>query len=756
VRAAAAALRFDAGPRRLRAVSRGVQIALTVGTPVYLALLAWVALGPAQDGVARAADLVVQPLLYGLATALVLLRGVADPAERGPWLWMGAGMAAYTAGTVLWLVQTGGSSVLSAADALFVVFYLCLGTGVVLLARRRLSAVTVGAAMDALAAALAVAALCVLLLLPAIVSSDWGGPLELAVQLAYPVGDAALVALAATVLALTRWQPGPTWTALTVAFIVLAAADAWYATASTADAYVTGGAIDALWWLAMGLLALAASTSERAARPVRPVGWRLVVAPVVIAMAGVAVLALLVLRLGGLTERTATALVLAACAVVALRVVLLTRHTQRLWRADGRALRVDPSTGLASRAEFDGRLTAAVAERPAGAVLVVEIVNLAEVSAVLGQEFARELVAEAGRRLRRTLGSADVIAREGAGAFAVVSVEAVDEYAVEDVARRLRDATDTPTMLAGVQVAAHARIGAALWPEHGDGPDLVRRAEAALRDAHTRGVACAVYRPSQDALRRRRLAIGGELRDAVDRAEFICHYQPKIEILTGRLVGVEALVRWEHPRRGLLMPDAFIPVAEQGALMPGVTVHVLDAALAQCRRWSHEGHPLPVAANLSARQVSDPELPRMIGNMLAHHRVDPGLIELEVTETAVMADPETARRVLGELAALGVGLSIDDFGVGQTSLRYLSELPVGCLKIDRAFVSGITTRAADRQIVEAICGLAQVLDLVVVGEGVEDAETATVLAGLGCTYAQGYHYGRPVPASDLVMAVPIA
>ena len=757
LRAVVTALEPRLGGPRMRRATRAAQVAMTALTPVYLAGLLWAALAGLPPAADQFFTMGVQNALYALAATTVLLRGVAARDERAAWLAIGMGLAAFTVGNVLWVAEAGVGgtpALLSISDMFFVALYPCLAVGVVLLARRRLAGIGAGAVMDALTGGLAVMALGIAVVVPPIVSHTGGGAADLVPLLMYPVGDMALLAIAVTIFGLTRWQPGLMWMILTAGFIAFAVADSWYAVASATGAYEAGSLVDAAWWCGVGLIALSSCVRERAARPVNPMGWRLIIGPIAMAMGAVALLAGLVVLHSSGAQAAAAVLALGAATVASVRVILLMRHTQRLWASEA-GVSPTAATGLATQAHFEERLAALTAERHAGAVLAVEITNLAEVNAVLGRDIGEDLMLTAARRMAQALGPADVITRGSAGDLNVLAAEVEDEYTLRRLMDRLRDAVDTPVMLGGVQVAAQARLGAVMWPEHGSGRGLVRRAEAALQDAAARGEHAALYRPAQDAVGRERLEIGGELREAVEHSEFVCHYQPKIEIHTGRLTGVEALVRRAHPRRGLLMPGAFIPVAEQGALMAGITVHVLEAALMQCRRWMRDGHPLAVAGNLSARQVGDPDLPRLIGGLLDRHRVPPELVELEVTETAVMADPRAAMRVLEELSTLGVGLTIDDFGVGQTSLAYLSGLPVQAVKIDRAFVSGVTTRAADRQIVRAICQLAEALGLHVVGEGVEDAETASVLLELGCHVAQGYYFGRPVPAADLVMAVPV-
>jgi EAL domain-containing protein (putative c-di-GMP-specific phosphodiesterase class I) len=255
-----------------------------------------------------------------------------------------------------------------------------------------------------------------------------------------------------------------------------------------------------------------------------------------------------------------------------------------------------------------------------------------------------------------------------------------------------------------------------------------------------------VYRPHHDQHSVQRLALAGELRRAIDNGELVLHYQPKIDVATGRIVGAEALCRWQHPSLGLIMPEDFVPMAEHTGLITPLTRRVLDLAVAQLARWRDAGTHLSVAVNLSARtfldsQLLEEELPRM----LEAHDVDPRLLELEITESMIVGDPQRARGVLEGLNDLGVRLAIDDFGTGYSSLAYLRELPVDEIKIDRSFVFEMTSNQSGETIVRSIIDLAHNLDMRAVAEGVEDEHRLTRLTGLGCDVAQGYHISRPLP-----------
>jgi len=245
-----------------------------------------------------------------------------------------------------------------------------------------------------------------------------------------------------------------------------------------------------------------------------------------------------------------------------------------------------------------------------------------------------------------------------------------------------------------------------------------------------------------------KLSLVGDLRRALDRGQLVLHYQPKVSVTTGDLVGAEALVRWQHPAHGLIFPDAFIPLAERTGLIGPLTQYVMNAAMAQARTWLDAGRPLPIAVNLSARNLHDEGFAAQVAELLTRYEVPAYLFELEVTESAIMIDPVRARQTLRELSALGVRLSIDDFGAGYTSLSQLTDMPISEIKIDRSFVMRMADDPSSALIVSSVVELGHNLGMTLVAEGVESAVNMSELAGLGCDVAQGYHLSRAIPAAD--------
>jgi len=278
----------------------------------------------------------------------------------------------------------------------------------------------------------------------------------------------------------------------------------------------------------------------------------------------------------------------------------------------------------------------------------------------------------------------------------------------------------------------------------------MQRADIAMYSAKARGIDHEVYSASRDGHSRARLALIGELPDAITNGQIVTFYQPKFDLRTGEIAGAEALVRWDHPQFGLLGPGAFLPLAEQTGLMRPLTLRVLDDALGQCARWQAEGLDMAVAVNLSAPNLLDLGLPIDVQQLLEKREVEPGRLQLEITETIVAADPVRVIEIMHKLRELGVSLSLDDFGTGSSSFAYLRELPVQELKIDKSFILGMDGDEQAATIVQTIVELSRNLGLKAVGEGIETEEARDLLAGCGCDYGQGFLLARPMPPDDVV------
>jgi diguanylate cyclase (GGDEF)-like protein len=381
-------------------------------------------------------------------------------------------------------------------------------------------------------------------------------------------------------------------------------------------------------------------------------------------------------------------------------------------------------------------------------LLLIDLDRFKEINDTFGHHYGDELLTQVGPRLTRVLREGDTVARLGGDEFAVLLPDICSVEAATDVAAKLQAALEAPFHVEGIDLDVEASVGVVLSGEHGeDASILLQRADIAMYVAKTQDLGVFVYDAAADGHSPAKLALLGDLRRALDREELVLHYQPKIAIGTGEVVGAEALVRWQHPERGLIFPDDFIPLAEHTGLIGPLTRHVLDTAIAQARTWADAGRTLSVSVNLSARNLLDERLPGQVAELLAKHGVAAPLLELEVTESAIMTEPVRAQQLLEQLRALGVRISIDDFGVGYTSLGQLKTLPVDELKIDRSFVMSMIEDRSNAVIVHSVVDLGHNLGLTIVAEGVEDEAALTALAGFGCDVAQGYHISRPMTAA---------
>ncbi|MGI5241158.1 putative bifunctional diguanylate cyclase/phosphodiesterase [Dactylosporangium sp. CA-139066] len=415
----------------------------------------------------------------------------------------------------------------------------------------------------------------------------------------------------------------------------------------------------------------------------------------------------------------------------------------------------DALTGLPSRLLFTRRTDAALEAARAGgppdlSVLMLDLDRFKEVNDTLGHHYGDELLRQVAERTTAALRADDTVARLAGDEFAVLLPGSSPEAAVR-LAERLQHDLHRSFTLGDVTVDVEASIGVAGAPGHGDSAEaLLRAADIAMYAAKEAKNGVAVYRASMHTDDSSRLLLLGDLRRALDATDQLTlHYQPKVRLNDGGLSGVEALVRWQHPVRGPISPAEFIPVAETTGLINRLTLYVLRLALRQAREWHDAGMVIPVAVNLSPRCLLDAELVRRVTGMLAEFGVPPALLRLEVTESAVMANPAQATATLSELHDLGIHLSIDDYGTGYSSMAYLKQLPVDELKVDRTFVQHMDTDPDDAILVRGAIELGHNLGMTVVAEGVEGTAHAAALQDLGCDIAQGYHYAKPMPGADL-------
>jgi len=417
----------------------------------------------------------------------------------------------------------------------------------------------------------------------------------------------------------------------------------------------------------------------------------------------------------------------------------------------------DKLTGLPNRNLLQQEMVVALGDMrtdrsPGLTVMNLDLVNFKQVNDTFGLSLGDRLLQEVGQRLHTALADRGVLARIGGDKFAVL-LPAVDTVAVaQEIAGQLRGGLEHPVSIQGVDVEVGVSIGIAVAPVHGsDGHTLLKRADAAMYYAKNSGSGLHVYEKGLDANETpERLALTAELRQGISGGQLEVYVQPQACLRTGQVLGVEALVRWRHPRHGLLFPDTFVPLAERNGLIPHLTEAVLAQAVAACGRWRRAGHRLTMSVNLSARSNLNENLVCSVQSLLTRHGVPADSLTLEITESSVIRDPTRTRAVLDRLHDLGVGLSIDDFGTGYSSLSYLRQLPVQEVKIDKSFVMNMLQEQEDAAIVRSIVDLGTNLKLAVVAEGVEDAATRDELERMGCTNMQGFYLAPPMPLAGFI------
>jgi diguanylate cyclase (GGDEF)-like protein len=384
------------------------------------------------------------------------------------------------------------------------------------------------------------------------------------------------------------------------------------------------------------------------------------------------------------------------------------------------------------------------------ALLVIDLDHFKELNDTLGHHAGDDLLRQIGPRLAGALRETDTLARLGGDEFALVLGAPSNREAALRVADKVRSALADPFDVADVRLHVAASVGIALFPEHAPtGQELLRMADVAMYEAKDARSGREIYSADRDTHSLERLTLVAELERALTTGELTVHFQPKANAVTREVVGMEALVRWFHPVRGFIPPDAFVTLAEHSGLGRALTTRVLELSLDQCRDWRSAGHDLVVSVNVTVADLLDADFPSDVTSALASRGVPASALTIEITERSIFSDPLRISSVLAALRDRGVGLSLDDFGTGYSSLTHLRTLPVNEVKIDRSFVAQMTSDRADAAIVSSTIQLAHALGIEVVAEGVEDEETWRRLATAGCQLIQGYALARPAPAADL-------
>ncbi len=414
----------------------------------------------------------------------------------------------------------------------------------------------------------------------------------------------------------------------------------------------------------------------------------------------------------------------------------------------------DALTGLPNRTLLEDRVEQAISaahrERGSVAILYMDLDRFKEINDTLGHHFGDKVLQHVAARVQAVLRESDTLARLGGDEFSIL-LPGVDEAGARKIAAKVHSAFDEAVTLDGHTLHLEGSLGIVLYPQHGaDVSTLIQHADVAMYVAKERDDGIAVYDTDLDHYNLRNLVLMGELRNAIENEALEIHFQPVINLSSGKIAGVEALVRWSHPKHGLMFPDTFVPLAERSGLIQKLGQVVLKKTLSVCVRCQDISADMVVAVNLSAKDLQNPELRTQVARALEQTGMEPGHLKLEITESAIMADQTLALGILKELSAMGVKLAIDDFGTGYSSLAYLKTLPVDDIKIDRSFVTDMLSDKSNAMIVKSTIDLAHNMGLKVIAEGVENQETYNELLVLGCDEAQGYFMSRPLPPADLI------
>ena len=746
---------------KFRAVSR--RAAWSLGamtfTLVSLALFA-TGIGPRPAGAGWAAvyDLALYNAVYAGAALVCCAAVRRSRADRVAWAALALAIALGLVGNLVYtlvIATMADEPFPSVADLFYLAYYLPLYVALVGLIRARVSRFHASMWLDGVVGALGAGAVSVAVLLGPALELTEGDAAAVLTSLAYPIADVVLLALLGAVGAILGVRRDRTLLLLGAAIGANLVGDVVFLDLATRGIYVEGGPLDLTWLLAVTLMALAAHTSgsdsvgtSAAIVSTTRVGWRVLAVPLACNISSLMVLGFN----PGSRFNPAAAWLAVGCVLAALARVAITFREVRAFNEVRQQARTDELTGLANRRallqEAERVLRAATAREPA-ALLLLDLDGFKEVNDILGHHAGDRLLHQIGPRLSPALREGDVLARLGGDEFAVL----LDRCGLDEaqaLAERLRDLILQPFTVEGIRLHVGVSIGVSTAPvPAATVQELLRCADIAMYAAKSGREGVHVYVPDPNGGTGDRLRTMEELRTALENDELEVHLQPQVDLADGELVGAEALVRWRHPRRGLLSPAELLPAAEQAGLLRPLTDQVLELALTAAAQWWPR-RTVPVSVNLSAANVTDLDLPGKVALALERHGLPARALTLELVEDTLMADPERGRQVLGELRRLGIRTSIDDYGTGYSSLAYLRHLPADELKLDRSLTADVDADVRAAAIVRHTVALAHELGLRLVAEGVEDAATAGALADLGCDVAQGYAIARPMPVEDFL------
>ena len=700
----------------------------------------------------------LESMLLLSAACVVAARSWRVASERWAWLCIAIGMAAAGLSGVVYILWVPAGQIVSAADPLFLAFYPLVFAGLVLLIRRLLRRLSRLIRLDVAVVGLTVATVVTALALGPLDLRRVGFSAGALIGLAYPVGCLLLLALSVGSMAIFGWRTDQRWMLLVTGFAMVAISSTVRLVEIVHGWYSEGTWLDACWPGAFLLFAVAAWTPRTDSSP------RLRTARVEAYLPGACGVAALGVIIAAHDHLLPVILGTLSLAAIAVRMAVTFRDVSALAESHLDAM-TDKVTGLANRLAVATALTAATFDEPSasrwdrrGARLAIVLVALDQFGGIadsLGRSVSGELLYRIADRLSASVRQADLVARVGDDQFAVLLSHA-DLTVTRAQAGALMDLLRAPFELDHIAVQVDASIGIALWPDHCAHPqDLLPCAETATTQARNTSSHIAVYNAGsgldvsndgQLITDLRRMLTPGE--GAADAGGLICHYQPKIRSVDDGVHSVEALVRWQHPARGLLLPDQFLPAAEHAGLMRPIATQVLDLALAQLRSWHDKGVTMTVAVNLSTTNLLDLGLVGTIASLLRKHRLPANALIVEITESTLTTDTQRARSTVAALRRLGTRLSLDDYGTGWSSLARLQDVSADELKLDRVFVARLARDPRSIAIVRSTVALAHSLGAELVAEGVETESTLFALRQYGCTITQGHVHCAPLAAAE--------
>ena len=691
----------------------------------------------------------------GCALLAALRAGLVRDRQRAGWTAIAVALSLFAAGNLAWTTYVQFMDPVpypSLQDALFLPFYPVAYLGIFLLARDSLPRRGASAIwLDGIIAALGVAALGAVTLIATVDRVNSGDTGDVVTNFAYPVGALVLLTMLVAVFAVQGWRPGRGWWLLGGGLALFAVADSVYSVQALEETYVTGTVLDSLWMIGTLLMATAAwqrsgalSAEGRKTQPVVVPGMFLMSSLCIVVYATFND----VLPLGVILATSTLMLAI-------VRMGFAFRQLQTLAESR-REARTDELTGLPNRRHFYETLRTCLepgSGRQNLAVLMIDLDRFKEINDSLGHHVGDEVLRQLGPRLATVVDGDGTVARLGGDEFGLLVAPLHDETQATGVAERVRDDLRRSFLLDNITLHVDASIGIAISPDHGDAADtLLQRADVAMYEAKRNHEPWQFYSQLRDRHTRDRLELMEDVRDAIGRNELALFYQPKLDVASGIITGVEALVRWQHPTRGLLTPDRFLTLFEQSGMMGPLAMTVLELAMVQQAEWADDGIRISMAVNLSAANLADEQLPAKVHEVFDRLSVDPANVVLEITEDSLMVDAELSLAVMERLHAGGVELSVDDYGTGFSSLAYLRDLPVHELKLDRAFLAAAADDERAVAIIRSTIDLAHALQLRIVAEGVETPANLALIAELGCDTAQGYLLGKPLPAGLLFPA----